>query len=158
VTPPAVIATFLDAARRGDPIALNALIDWPISGVGKLVRSVHDLDRGERADAAGVGLRHLLAEGSGEAESFPLGSTVLRLAQSPRLRPATIQERSNALSALQVPPLPSEIDATTAKVLRELADRAASVSDFHVVDYDTERTLALGLIPGQTQIALVRKL
>lgn len=154
-----MIASFLDAARRGDAVALDSLIDWPISGVGILVRALHDMDPDGRAEAGAAGLRNLLIEGSSAAgESFPLGSTVSRLAKSPRSRAPTDRERSDALDRLGVPSLPSEIDDSTAAALRGLADVASSVAEVYVVDYDTERTLALGLIPDRPQVAIVRKL
>lgn len=156
MTTPLLIEEFIVAARLGDPITLNALVDWPVSGAGGLVRSLHDLDPGDRMDAAKVGLANLLSEGSPEDGSFPLGSTVTRLAEGPQVRPATGQERRAALTALEIPALPPEIDLTTAAALGELAIRTSSITDVHVVTYATRLTLGLGIIPGQERLAIVR--
>ncbi len=155
MTPPA-IDEFIVAAGRGDPITLNALIDWPVSGAGGLVRNLHELDPGERMQAAKAGLANLLSEGSAEGGSFPLGSAVMRLAENPQERPATGPERRAALTALMVPALPPEIDPATAAALRDLAGRASSITDVHVVEYDRRRSLALGVFPDGTGLAIIR--
>lgn len=153
------VERFLIAAQRGDPVALNKIVNWPLSSAARLTTALHDLPPSERAEAARIGLRNLVKpEGNYPATSYPLGSLALRLSANPQVRTADPNERHNALTRLRVGSLPSGLDADTIVALVDLSAQLSAIEDVVIITFGINERVALAIIPGSEQVALVRHL
>lgn len=141
------------AAQVGDADRLNALVDWPVSGLAPLLRRLTGLSRSDRAAVAAAGVDNLLTEGTELGR--PLGSLVLRLVEHPHLRPATDDETMTMHVVLTPPELPRDLGPDERRRLSSTLERASRLGPAWMVEYDRGR---LGLVDIDDLVAVVRRL
>lgn len=148
MTRPEILDTALTAARDADRETLHGLVDWTLTGAGRMSRALPGIDVDTRADAA--------AQGFAEMESVaPDGAAVRRLAATltaaTDVRPASAEERAAALDAIRVADPAPGLTAEQSAELNRLAALAAQVTDVWVaaIPGDAQLTLATGTDPDR---------
>jgi hypothetical protein len=105
-----VIEAAVAAARAGDLNALDALVDWPLSGVSALVAGLAGVDPSDRAALARQGLDELSSTDPA-TRARPLRRLRAALAAASEVRPADPQARREMIAALHVPGVRDVYDA-----------------------------------------------
>jgi hypothetical protein len=123
---PAVIGAARAAARREDVAALDALVDWPLSGVGAVLAALHRIDPGDRPAVVSRALADLHSTDPA-ARSGTLRHLQRALVEAHRVEPAGEHERRALRIAIDASPVPLEFPE-----LADLAARAAAVTGVYV--------------------------
>jgi hypothetical protein len=145
---------FVVAVCAGDVAAVSALVDWPASGVARMVRALHETEPGERADTARRGLAALATEGLTQPISLTwlapcVGAEVV-------LDPATPAQEAVARAALDTPELPREVDTDVGESLTAIADRARRVEHVYSVRCGNRIPCLLAVGPAIQGVAVAR--
>ena len=144
------------AAAATQPAAVAGLIDWPVSGAGRLVRAAVEVDPTDHLEIVGRGVAELL----GAAASDPvqlLGPDVAYLNEHPELSATTPAEDEQIRFALQVGPLPDDIAEGDRIVLERLAAHTVSITHTAVLRFAGDRRWGLA-VGDFERVALVRRL
>ena len=150
------VARFADAARAQDAAELSRSIDWPASGVGRLVRELWKVDRADRADLAARGLANLLAEGS--AEPMPIGSLSRCLDPDMEVRVATTAEAELVRNSLQPGDLPPEVGQAEIAQIALLAERVTDLVEIWIACRAGQKFTGVASGPLLNGVAVVRQL
>jgi hypothetical protein len=148
------VSKFVAAVRAGDAAAICALVDWPASGVARMVRALHETEPGERTDIARQGLAALATEGVTE----PISLTWLAPCVDTEVvaDPATPAQAAAARAALDTPGLPQEVDTETGESLTAIADRARRVEYVYAVRCGDRIPCLLAVGPAIRGVAVAR--
>jgi hypothetical protein len=125
------VTNFAAAVRAGDRTATSALVDWPASGVARMVRALADAEPSERAALARQGLSALNTEGVGEPIALSWLAPCVDAEVSAEL--ATAEEAAAARASLDAPGIPPEVDDETSRSLAAIATRASGVVEVYAL-------------------------
>ena len=152
----------LAAARDSDPATLDALVDWPLSAVGAVLRRLTDVDPADR----GALIRRALAEltsADPATRSGALRSLHAALAAAIDVEPADDATGQAVLAAIRAPGTAARLSAglpadgqhaDERSALVDLARRADEVVDTYLaVGPDGART-AFAVRPDGTQLVV----
>jgi hypothetical protein len=143
------------AAATDNPSAVAELIDWPVSGAARLVRSASGLDPADRRELVARGVAELLT-GGGEGSAQLLGAEVAYLNERPELTAASTAQDEEIRAALRLGPLPEGIADTDREVLAQLAVQSESIAHTAILRFAGNR--AWGLAVGAFErVAVVRR-
>ena len=153
---PNAVTSFVAAVRAGDRSTTAALVDWPVSGVARMVRALADAEPGDRARLARRGLTGLRSEGV--SEPIPLSWLALCVGADVCAEPATADQVTAGRASLDAPDLPKEVDNETRTSLIAIASRARGVQEVYSLRCG-DRTACL-LATGATiaGVAVVRRI
>jgi hypothetical protein len=149
-----VVGEFVAAVRAGDAAAVSALVDWPASGVARMVRALHETKPGECADVARQGLAALGTEGVTE----PISLTWLASCVEAEViaDPATPAQEAAVRAALDAPGLPPEVDTETGESLTAIANRARQVEHVYALWCGDRNPCLLAVGPAIRGVAVAR--
>jgi hypothetical protein len=150
----AVVADLVTAIRAGDFRTVAALIDWPASGVARMVRALEDVAPHQRAGLARAGLKALRTEGADE----PISLTWLApcLETDAFVSPASTDEEASARSLLDAPEVPPEVDEETRGALVAIAARAYRIDEIRALHCGARTPCLLATGPGINGVVVIR--
>ncbi len=139
---------------REDPAALRSLIDWPTSGVRRVVGGLAEIPERDRASVVTGGLGELdAAAGDLATVAEVLRPLAARFAACTGVRVASPAQRRVALAGWQVPELASGLTDAQQARLTALRDRAAALDDVLML-LDSAGELPVAPVPGTELLAV----
>jgi hypothetical protein len=151
----APLTAAIAAARAGDLATLHGLIDWPLTGVGGIARSLSGVLERDRASVLAAGLAELDSASSNISVVVDvLRDVAPRLARAQRIERADPATAASILAQLRVPPLPAGPTATQLARLTELGTQAAAIGEVFLVVTDAE-SVPVALTPDGTRLVLL---
>jgi len=151
VTVPTALAAALIAARQGARHELCRLVDWPLSGVARMVRALHQVDEGDRRRVVARGLAELGGVAPHDATVAALST---RLAAVSGTRPASPAEQATALETIRPPAPPPGLTPARARQLARLAERTRAVTEVWIAEHPSGRHLPIAILPDSGRLLL----
>jgi hypothetical protein len=126
------------AARANDFDGLRRLVDWPLTGAGRMVRALAGVFERDRSGVLVTGLAELeTAADRPEITAEVLAEAAPSLAAGREIRRADPAAAQAALAVVRVPAPPSGLTAEQHARLTQLVTRAGAVHEVLVVVSDT---------------------
>ncbi|HEY7225970.1 MAG TPA: hypothetical protein VH561_20515 [Micromonosporaceae bacterium] len=144
------------AARADDVDALRRLVDWPLTGAGRMVRALADVRHLDRARLLVTGLAEL--DGAAvrpEISDELLQDVAPRLAAATDIRRAAPAAAQAALESVRVPEPPAGISDEQRARLLELGRRAAAVQEVLLLVSAAHEEWPVAIAPDSGLLVLV---
>ncbi|MGA8115828.1 MAG: hypothetical protein WCA46_19375 [Actinocatenispora sp.] len=139
---------------RDDPAGLRSLIDWPVSGLRRVVGGLTEVPERDRAMVVSSGLDELdAAADSPDLVADVLRPLAARFAAAREVRVASPGQRQLALAGWRVPTVPAGLTDAQGRRLSTVRDRTATLDEVLVL-VDERDQLPVAPVPGTGLLAV----